>query len=670
MPRAFVVRPFGAKKDSSGRTIDFDRVHKELIKPALEANNLAGDTTGEIVDSGNIREDMFRLMLEADVVVCDITVHNANVFYELGIRHTLRKKSTVLIKGDPTEDKTPFDLLTDRYLPYDVAEPAKSLGDLARAIKQSRASDRTTDSPIFQMIPGLAEADPESVQVVPPDFQEEVERAGSARAKGWLRLLSGEVRGQRFERSGLKLVGEAQWKAKDYGGARETWEKVRDTNPDDVAGNLALANIYQRQSGEKSRSPNERAELLERSDQAIERVLRNASAGRKDRAEALTLKGRNQKTRWRGGYQNAKSLPERRQAALNRSLIESYESYLGAFREDLNHFYSGLGALQMGTILLDLSSDDAWKEAFDDDRTARNYRVVLEETVSSLRSAVPLSVKAALRTGTEDKWARISEADVLFLTSDNNRRVEKAYQTAFAKSSPFEWDAAKGQLELFADLGVRPDRARAVIAAVGTVLGEEPESRPTHVVVFAGHQVDEPGRVKPRFPADRAVRARALIKTAMERVLDKANEFVGLGSASPGADILWHEVCAELGLKTVVCLPMPWVDHARCVFGSHDDWRRRFLDLVEEKGRQVLTLSDRDGLPRWLERRGMDPWVRGNEWVMQMARAWGADKITLVAFWDGREEGVGPSGTAQVVRLARDAGNVRIESIDSTQLLT
>jgi hypothetical protein len=30
---------------------------------------------------------MFGLILEADLVVCDITVHNANVFYELGIRH-------------------------------------------------------------------------------------------------------------------------------------------------------------------------------------------------------------------------------------------------------------------------------------------------------------------------------------------------------------------------------------------------------------------------------------------------------------------------------------------------------------------------------------------------------------------------------------------------------
>ena len=104
MARAFVIRPFGLKKDSSGTEIDFERVHRELIGPALEAVKLGGGTTGEIVDAGNIREDMFGLIFEADLVVCDITILNANVFYELGIRHALRKKSTVMIKGQPTKD--------------------------------------------------------------------------------------------------------------------------------------------------------------------------------------------------------------------------------------------------------------------------------------------------------------------------------------------------------------------------------------------------------------------------------------------------------------------------------------------------------------------------------------------------------------------------------------
>src|SRR4051812_28139711 len=115
MQRAFIIRPFGTKKDSAGKEIDFERVHNDLIAPALEAAGLAGGTTGEIVEPGNIREDMFALIIEADLVVCDITIHNANVFYELGIRHALRKTRTVMIKGRPIAEDTPFDILTDRY---------------------------------------------------------------------------------------------------------------------------------------------------------------------------------------------------------------------------------------------------------------------------------------------------------------------------------------------------------------------------------------------------------------------------------------------------------------------------------------------------------------------------------------------------------------------------
>jgi Tetratricopeptide Repeats-Sensor len=669
MPRAFVVRPFGTKKDSSGKQIDFDRVHEELIRPALEANDIAGGTTGEIVDSGNIRDDMFQLILEADIVVCDITVHNANVFYELGIRHALRKKRTVLIQGGPTADKTPFDLLTDRYFPYDADTPATRKDALAQAISATMRSDRPTDSPIFQMLPALPEADPEEVQVVPPDLREEIRRAAAASASGWLRLLADEIMGQRFERSGLKLVAEAQLAAKDYEGARNSWERIRDEYPQDVAANLALANIYERQSRAG------RDDLLEKSDQALERVL-GSSKERSDVAEALALKGRNEKTHWRRGLGKAASLQQRRQAALNPSLRRSYESYLGAFLDDLNHFYSGLAALQMGSILLDLCGEDGWKDAFDEDNEAETYRLALMERLNALKHVVPLSVKAALRKLDENHrdyvWARISEADVLFLTSDKDARVLKAYEDALSTGSEFAWDAAKGQLELFADLGVRADRARAIIERVEQGMTRtEPSretSRPTHVVVFAGHQVDEPGRPERRFPAGREAEARALVKAAMKRVVDDQHDFVGLASASPGADILWHEVCQELGLKSVMCLPMPKEDHARAVFKDHDDWRSRFLDLVAEKNGQVLTLSDRPGLPKWLGTNGVDPWERGNKWVMKLALTWGADKVTLLALWDGRERGVGTGGTAQVVQLARDAGNVRIERIDSTQL--
>ena len=117
---AFIVRPFGIKNG-----IDFDRVEKELIGPALEDLRISGRTTGEFIQQGNIRTDMFEQLLIADLVVADISIHNANAFYELGIRHAFRDKRTFLIKSKG--DEVPFDLKTDRYMPYDADDPAASL---------------------------------------------------------------------------------------------------------------------------------------------------------------------------------------------------------------------------------------------------------------------------------------------------------------------------------------------------------------------------------------------------------------------------------------------------------------------------------------------------------------------------------------------------------------
>src|SRR5690606_21727057 len=107
---------------------------------------------------------------------------------------------------------------------------------------------RETDSPIFLMLPTLTEADPAEITVTPIDFIEEVERAEAAGDKAWLRVIAEDLGGERFEGEGLRRLGRAQWSLKDSDGARSTWERVRDRNGGDVEANLALANIYERQS--------------------------------------------------------------------------------------------------------------------------------------------------------------------------------------------------------------------------------------------------------------------------------------------------------------------------------------------------------------------------------------------------------------------------------------
>ncbi len=61
----------------------------------------------------------------ADLVIADISIHNANVYYELGVRHALRDGHTILIRS--RRDEVPFDLKTDRYLEYAIDNPGPRL---------------------------------------------------------------------------------------------------------------------------------------------------------------------------------------------------------------------------------------------------------------------------------------------------------------------------------------------------------------------------------------------------------------------------------------------------------------------------------------------------------------------------------------------------------------
>ena len=668
MQRAFVIRPFGRKMDASGTAIDFELVHEQLIAPALKDAGLGGGTTGEIIDAGNVREDMFSLIIEADLVVCDITVHNANVFYELGIRHALRKRRTVLIKGGPVSDTTPFDVLTDRYVPYSIGDAAAARTALASAIKATLVSDRETDSPVFKMLPALHEIDPATVKAIPTDFTEEVARARAAKSAGWLRLLALELDGQRFQWPALRLVGKAQWDLTDYEGAQETWERIRANDPDDVAANLALGSIYERLYRQTKN-----AELLEASNQAIVRVQNSEKASADQRVEALTLEGRNEKTLWRLEWDKLNNVAERRGAAINRMLRRAYEAYRKAYLFDLNHYWSGLAALQQGTITLDLSNEEMWQDTFDNVDQALAYRTELKRQLDALHPIVSQAIEAPLaRMSPNDQnrvWAEISAADLLFLFEERPSRVIEAYREAVPKNG-FAWNAARGQLELFAKLGYKAELANKVISTIDA-LALRPEANDIgdlHVVIFAGHRIDEAGRSVLRFPRDREPQARILIREALSKAKNGWRRIEVLASAAPGGDLLCHEVCSELGIDSVVCLPMPKDVYARSTFGDFDSWRSRYFELIGR--RPPLQLSNQEGLPRWLEGSGINPWERGNSWVLEMAQTRDAKKITLIALWDGKSIGDAPGGTAQMVQIAREAGTVDIVRIDAGQLLS
>jgi hypothetical protein len=111
---------------------------------------------------------------------------------------------------------------------------------------------------------------------------------------------------------------------------------------------------------------------------------------------------------------------------------------------------------------------------------------------------------------------------------------------------------------------------------------------------------------------------------------------------------------------------MPKEAYSQLIFKEEESWRARFLELASS--RPVLELSDQSDFPRWLRNSGMNAWERGNRWVLEMARASGAERVTLIALWDGKTTGDAPGGTAHLVGLARDAGTVIVDTIDANRL--
>ena len=135
-PLCFVLMPFGKKMDAAGRVTNFDSVYTKIIAPAVERAGLEPIRADEEKIGGAIHKPMFERLMLCHYAVADITGANPNVFYELGIRHAMRPRSTVIVFGEGTV--LPFDIALVRGLAYKTdgaGEPVDP--DVGRCHRQS-----------------------------------------------------------------------------------------------------------------------------------------------------------------------------------------------------------------------------------------------------------------------------------------------------------------------------------------------------------------------------------------------------------------------------------------------------------------------------------------------------------------------------------------------------
>jgi hypothetical protein len=162
----FVVQGFGKKTDfTDGRVLDLDASYA-IIKEAVEGAGLKCIRADEIQHSGTIDLPMYQQLLQADLVIADLSTYNVNAAFELGVRYGLRPHATIIVAEEGF--KSPFDvghIVIRRYkhLGEDIGikEAKRFSQDLKKAIGEIIAAPKT-DSPVYTFLHWLKP--PEDIQ--------------------------------------------------------------------------------------------------------------------------------------------------------------------------------------------------------------------------------------------------------------------------------------------------------------------------------------------------------------------------------------------------------------------------------------------------------------------------------------------------------------------------
>jgi len=156
----FVVMGYGVKTDfQQNKSFDLDKSYKYIFKPAVEAAGYKCERADEIQHAGIIDVPMYDRLLDADLVIADLSTANANAFFELGVRYALRPQTTIVLaeKGF----KIPFDIGHVVIRHYEHLGVGIDYGEVERMKNELTAACRAIsqggeiDSPVYIFIRNL-----------------------------------------------------------------------------------------------------------------------------------------------------------------------------------------------------------------------------------------------------------------------------------------------------------------------------------------------------------------------------------------------------------------------------------------------------------------------------------------------------------------------------------
>lgn len=145
--RCFVVAPIGPEgSDIRKRS---DQILRYVVEPVVTSLGYENPIRADrISDPGLITQQVINHLLEDELIIADLTGNNPNVFYELAVRHAVRKPFIQLMSAGET---LPFDVSDQRTIPIDhrdldSVDAAKN--EMMRQILAVEKTDEPVDSPL------------------------------------------------------------------------------------------------------------------------------------------------------------------------------------------------------------------------------------------------------------------------------------------------------------------------------------------------------------------------------------------------------------------------------------------------------------------------------------------------------------------------------------------
>jgi len=683
-PHAFVIMPFGKKKGGDGSLYDFNAIYTQLIRPTLEMAGFEPFRADEETTSGDILTDMFQELLLADLCLVDMSIDNANVFYELGIRHAFRRRGIVHIQAGRAY--MPFDIFNVRTIPYHVTADGipdpdfleKDKAAISRVTRDTWASDRDAiHSPVYNILTGLSEPERQTLRTPLAtgfwreynEWRDRVTVAQRQRKIGDILLLTEEIKNPLIKEEAIGEAGNALRSMNRMELALDQYRKGLEINSQNMEFRRQEAMLLNR---------------LGRVDEAIVKV-ENLIQERPNDGESISILGRIYKEMWSESWKWVKDKDKRLQTAFDSYhwLLIAIDTYLRGYRVDLNLFYPGVNALTLSTIIVDLAN------RYEDPKSPDPEIVWVKKSLEELRGSLMFALEAYIeRERQVDYWTLVSMAELQVLTAKNVAEVTRAYRKALTASrrNTFFLQSSLYQLEMLKSLEMRSEFVNAGIQVIEEEMRrmnkeeddelkkdeksakvDERVRRDGYVFIFTGYMVNNKRKKGSHFPPEKENDIRMAIKAVLEKHNAGSDDLAITTGMDAGSEVIFVEECVERGIPVQAYFPFAEAPYVRdFVSPGGEQWVERFYKMRNHPLVDEFYQPDQVGLPK----KDDNVHERNNRWALYSSLVRGIDKVRLIALWDGKNElsdDLDVRLVKHMVDLMRDIGGM-VEQINPVKI--